>query len=236
MQRKPGAPQGSFPATGFIKTGRPFPNSSLSKKDTSPFPLEDTTSQAWDPSPSTPMQAWDPSPSTPMQTWDQFSTSRKSALKGLAGTRKDIPNKSLFQRGKNYWSQLPRKRRILLSVVSAVLAVVIVVGVIGATFVQNLLNSQSPLAAPPTIQVSIDALALHNLLAQAVNPAQDSVSDINIVPMPDNSIKISLTMLISGVSGPGVNRKLPMELDATLGGTTGPNKNILTVTHFVRDG
>lgn len=213
MQRKPGTPQNTSPQGGLFKSGQPFSNLREGEQNTGPL------------SPfSTPPWTAEPYPSM----WD-------NPIKAPRGSKsRDVP--TWQQKVRNRWSSLPRKRRILITIASVFLAIVIVGGTFAATFLQNLLNSKSLLAAPPTIQVSIDAQAMHTLIAQGLNTSQDSVSDINIVPTPDNGVKISLTMLISGVSGPGVNRKLPMELDTTLGGTTGPNKDILTVQHFMRDG
>jgi hypothetical protein len=214
MQRKPGVPQNTSAQRRLIKPGQPFSDLRVSEQDTGSLPLLNDT---------------------PPWTTDPFPAVWNNALRAPKGPKRgDIP--TWHHKVRNLWSSLPRRRRILIGIVSVFLAILIVGGTFAATFVQNLLNQKSLLAAPPTIQVSIDAQAIHTLIAQAVNPSQDSVSDVNIVPMPGNGVKISLNMLISGVSGPGVNRKLPLELDATLGGTTGPNKNILTVDHFIRDG
>ena len=215
MQRKPGTPQKTSPQGKLFKPGQPFSDLRESEHDTGSLPLFNTRPWTTEPYPA----IWD-------NAWKAPKGSKRS----------DIPRRPWHKKIRERWSNLSVKRRIILTVVSVFLAILVVGGVFAATLVQNLLNSNSPLAAPPTIQVSIDAQAMHTLIAQGLNTSQDSVSDINIVPMPDNGVKISLTMLISGVSGPGVNRKLPMELDTTLGGTTGPNKDILTVQHFIRDG
>jgi hypothetical protein len=215
MQRKPDTPQHTSSQSRLIKPGQPFSNLPASEQDTGPLPLLSTPPWATEQYPA----IWDNAPKAP---------------RGRGSKRRDVPN--WHQKIRNRWSSLSRRRRILISIVSVFLAILIVGGTFAATFLQNLLNSKSLLAAPPTIQVSIDAQAIHTLIAQGLNTSQDSVSDVNIVPMPNNGVKISLTMLISGVSGPGVNRKLPMELDTTLGGTTGADKNILTVNHFIRDG
>lgn len=204
MQRKSGAPQQVFPGGRLIKPAQPFSGLPLSEQDTGPLPLGNTP-------------AW---------TTDKL---RKNALRFPIGPKRDIPRRSWYRKGK----RPGRKRRIILSIVSGVLAIVILGGIFAATLVHNLLNSNSLLAAPPTIQVSMDAQALHNLIAQGLSTSQDSISDVNIVPLANDGLKISLSMAISGS---GINRMLPLEIDATLGGNMQPHKDILTIQHFIRDG
>lgn len=204
MQRKSGAPQLAFPRGRLIKPAQPFSDLHLSEQDTGPLPLGSPT----------------------IRTTDKL---RNNALKSPIGPKKDIPKRFQYQKGRRSL----RRRRIIISIVSSVLAILILGGIFAATLVHNLLNSNSLLAAPPTIQVSMDAQALHNLIAQGLNTSQDSISDVNIVPLANNALKISLNMVISGS---GINRMLPLEIDTTLGGSMQPHKDILTIQHFIRDG
>jgi|SRR5579875_106404 hypothetical protein len=208
MRRRPEAPPRVFTTGRIIKPAQPFAKLHLSEQVTlSPPPLEEITTRTTEKL----FHFGDDTPGAP--TW----------------LRKALPEKHIYQKGK----RSRKKRRIILSIVCAFLAIVVVGGIIVATTVQNLVNSNSPLAAPPTIQVAIDAQAIHNLIASSLDTSQDSVSDINIIPQTNNGVRISLTMLISGS---GINRKLPMEIDITLGGSMQPHKNILTIQRFIRDG
>lgn len=213
MQRKSEVQQQVFTTGRLIKPAQPFATPPLSEQKTlsPPPPLEGITARTTEKL----FHFGDDTPGAPL--WLQRA----------------LPKKHIYQKPINQKSKRSRKkRRIILSIVCAFLALVIVGGVIVATTVQNLANSNNLLAAPPTIQVAIDAQAIHNLIA-GLNTSQESVSDISIVPEANNGVNIGLTMLISGS---GLNRKLPLEIDMTLGGSMQPHKNILTIQHFIRDG
>lgn len=120
-----------------------------------------------------------------------------------------------------------RKRWVIISIVSVVLAILVVTGIRGVMFLHNL-----SIAAPPTIQVSISTQALNNLIAENLATSQNSVSGLSIVPLPANGLQIRFNLNIN--SG-GIHRVLPLEIDATLGGST-QQKDFLTIQHFKRDG
>ncbi len=124
----------------------------------------------------------------------------------------------------NLWSRLPRRRRIILVVSSVVLVVLVGGGVLAATLLQSLSDPNNLLSIPPTIQMSIDEQALNVLSAK--NTAQNpTVSDLNIVPMPGNTLQIHLNM---NINSNGIHSVLPVEIDSSLAGNS-QQTNIVTV-------
>ncbi len=119
--------------------------------------------------------------------------------------------------------RIPRKRWVI----SVVLAILVLGGGLGAIEVHHLST-----AARPTIRVSIDAQALNAIIAKNLTMSNMPVSDLSVVPLPANGLKVSMNLKIN--MG-GLHRVLPLVIDITLSESI-QQKNLLTIRHFTRDG
>lgn len=143
-----------------------------------------------------------------------------------------------------------KKRRIVLASVGLVL--LLVVGGITAAFMlapdddsdqqtgsaTTLLNSGNttgtaqPASGPRMIQLALDKAALTSVFVSQLNLQQGTLSDLNVTPLPNDVLALSLNLHIDTN---GLHRVMPVELDGKI--SVDNQQNIqLQVYHVRRDG
>jgi MFS family permease len=143
-----------------------------------------------------------------------------------------------------------RKRKRLITIAVASLAVLVLVGGLTAewfrenaeygdsplsTTIANLLHKNGPntsLSASKLSLLALDGDALTSIFASQLNLQQGVLSDLSAVPGPNNGLVIGFNLHIN-VSG--IQRTIPVEIDGTVGVDSQQNIQ-LTVQQFKRDG
>jgi hypothetical protein len=145
----------------------------------------------------------------------------------------------------------PRKRRLIIAIVSIGLAVLLIGGGIFAAFLWQSPGSSgpagtgsagspgssdtgtaTPIAGPRMIELALDGGALTSIFVTQLNMSQGPLSDIQVIPAPGDSLIIKLNLHIDTN---GIHRVMPVEIDGAVGVDT--NGNIqLRVYHLKRDG
>src|SRR5205085_7917984 len=90
----------------------------------------------------------------------------------------------------------------------------------------------TPIAGPRMIQLALDDGALTSLFVSQLGLGQNTLTDMKVVPAPNDGLILSLNLHIDSK---GIHRIVPIEIDSTIG--VDAQQNIqLHVLHLKRDG
>ena len=150
--------------------------------------------------------------------------------------------------GKN-WGRRPRKRRnMIIALASILLVLLLIIGGVFAAFLwqtpdtTNTTNpilagatntpTSTPIAGPRMIQLALDQGALTSLFVSQLGLQSGALTDMKVVPTPNDGLILSLNLHIDAN---GIHRVMPIEMDSTLG--IDQQQNIqLHVFRLKRDG
>ncbi len=142
------------------------------------------------------------------------------------------------------------RRRLVIAIIGiAIVLMLVLAGVFAALLWQSpSSNSQThtgvpgagatdtptatPIAGPRMIQLALDAGALTSLFVSQLGLQQGTLTDMRVVPVPNDGLVLSLNLHIDAN---GIHRVLPIEIDGTLGVDSQQNIQ-LHVLHLKRDG
>ncbi|HVB22175.1 MAG TPA: MFS transporter [Ktedonobacteraceae bacterium] len=143
-----------------------------------------------------------------------------------------------------------KRRRLLVALACLLLVLLLIIGGVFAAFMwqSNDTNgtattatattspthtpTATPIAGPRMIQLALDSGALTSLFVSQLNLQQGTLSNLHVVPTPQNGIVLSLNL---NINSNGIQRVMPLEIDGTLG--IDKQQNIqLNVIHLKRDG
>jgi len=142
----------------------------------------------------------------------------------------------------------PHRRRRIIAIVSILLILLLIIGGVFAAFMWQTPDTTStatpnqvsatntptatPIAGPRMIQLALDQGALTSLFVSQLGLQQGALSDLKVVPTPNDGLILSLNLHIDAN---GIHRVMPVEMDSTLG--IDKQQNIqLNVLHLKRDG
>ena len=142
----------------------------------------------------------------------------------------------------------PQKRRRLIIAGASILLVLLlaIAGVFAALMWQSPNNSPltagsqttpaaataTPIAGPRMIQLALDQAALTSMFVSQLGLQTGALTDMKVIPMPNDGVIISLNLHINAS---GIQRVMPVEMDSTLG--IDKHQNIqLHVLRLKRDG
>jgi hypothetical protein len=90
----------------------------------------------------------------------------------------------------------------------------------------------TPIAGPRMIQLALDDGALTSLFVSQLGLGQNTLTDMKVVPAPNDGLILSLNLHIDSK---GIHRIMPIEIDSTIG--VDAQQNIqLHILHLKRDG
>src|SRR6266567_4089748 len=93
-------------------------------------------------------------------------------------------------------------------------------------------GTPTPIAGVRMIELALDATALTSLFSSELGLKQGALTDMRVVPTPNDGLVLSLNLHIDAN---GIHRVLPVELDSTIGVDSSQNIQ-LHVFHLKRDG
>jgi EmrB/QacA subfamily drug resistance transporter len=93
-------------------------------------------------------------------------------------------------------------------------------------------GTPTPIAGLRMIELALDSTALTSLFSSELGVQQGVLTDMRVVPMPNDGIILSLNLHIDAN---GIHRVMPVELDSTIGVDSSQNIQ-LHVFHLKRDG
>lgn len=144
----------------------------------------------------------------------------------------------------------PRKRRrMVIAIISILLVLLLIIGGVFAAFMWQTPDTTNtatsgglvgatntptatPIAGPRMIQLALDQGALTSLFVSQLGLQQGALSDLKVVPTPNDGLILSLNLHIDAN---GIHRVMPIEMDSTLG--IDKQQNIqLHVFRLKRDG
>jgi MFS family permease len=142
------------------------------------------------------------------------------------------------------------RRRLLIAIASIALVLLIVLGSVFAVFMwQSPSNNTTgtstnpaigstgmpaatPISGPRMIELALDQGALSGIFVSQLGLNQGTLTDLKVVPEPNDGIVLSLNLHINAS---GIHRIMPIELDSTIG--VNQQQNItLHVLNLKRDG
>ncbi|HZT99380.1 MAG TPA: MFS transporter [Ktedonobacteraceae bacterium] len=146
----------------------------------------------------------------------------------------------------------PRRRRLLIIASVALILLLIAGGVLAAFLLQpdgsnplvppvagatpspNAADTPTPtaIAGPRMIQLALDKGALTAVFISQLNLQQGPLTDLTVVPKPNDGLILSLNLHIDAR---GIHRVMPIELDGVIGIDKQQNLH-LHVLHLLRDG
>ena len=148
------------------------------------------------------------------------------------------------------WGRRPRKRRhMILALASILLILLLIIGGVFAAFLWQTPDTTNtattpnqagatdtptptPIAGPRMIQLALDQGALTSLFVSQLGLQTGALTDLKVVPTPNDGLILSLNLHIDAN---GIHRVMPIEMDSTLG--IDKQQNIqLHVVHLKRDG
>ncbi|HYK85587.1 MAG TPA: MFS transporter [Ktedonobacteraceae bacterium] len=148
------------------------------------------------------------------------------------------------------WGRRPRKRRrMIIALASVLLILLLIIGGVFAAFLWQTPGSTNtatttnqasatdtptptPIAGPRMIQLALDQGALTSLFVSQLGLQTGALTDLKVVPTPNDGLILSLNLHIDAN---GIHRVMPIEMDSTLG--IDKQQNIqLHVLHLKRDG
>ena len=142
-----------------------------------------------------------------------------------------------------------KRRRMVIAIVSILLVLLLIIGGVFAAFMwqtpdttgsttfggltgANGTPTATPIAGPRMIQLALDQGALTSLFVSQLGLQQGALSDLKVVPTPNDGLILSLNLHIDAN---GIHRVMPIEMDSTIG--IDKQQNIqLHVLHLKRDG
>ncbi|HLI06833.1 MAG TPA: MFS transporter [Ktedonobacteraceae bacterium] len=143
-----------------------------------------------------------------------------------------------------------RRRRLVAMISVAAILLLVLAGVFAAFALQspdatgspsNSNNSTAGAANTPTatpvpgprfFQIALDQGALTSVFASELGSQQSALTNLKVVPLPDDGIVLSLDL---NINASGIHRVIPVELDGTVG--VDAQQNIqLHILHLKRDG
>jgi EmrB/QacA subfamily drug resistance transporter len=93
-------------------------------------------------------------------------------------------------------------------------------------------GTPTPIAGPRMIELALDSTALTSLFSSKLGAQQGVLTDMRVVPTPNDGLVLSLNLHIDAN---GIHRVMPVELDSTIGVDRSQNIQ-LHVFHLKRDG
>ncbi len=151
--------------------------------------------------------------------------------------------------GSNGGRRPRNRRRLLIAIASIALVSLIVLGSVFAVFVwqspasnttassnpatgSTEVPTATPISGPRMIELALDQGALSGIFVSQLGLNQGTLTDMKVVPEPNDGIVLSLNLHINTS---GIHRIMPIELDSTIG--VNQQQNItLHVLHLKRDG
>jgi MFS family permease len=139
-----------------------------------------------------------------------------------------------------------KRRRLIIAAASILLVLLLVIAGVFAAFMWQSPNSPStsgnqttpaaetatPIAGPRMIQLALDQAALTSLFVAQLGLQKGALTDMKVIPMPNDGVIMSLNLHINAS---GIQRVMPVEMDNTMG--IDKHQNIqLHVLHLKRDG
>ncbi len=147
-----------------------------------------------------------------------------------------------------WWKNRKRRRRVIL--ISSIALVVLLVGGFLATFLvpedysidpstngTSILPGSStgtttPLSGPRMIQLALDKGALTSIFVSQLNLQSGALTDLNVIPTPNDGLILSLNLHIDAS---GIHRVMPVELDGVI--SIDQQQNLqLRIQRLLRDG
>jgi hypothetical protein len=144
----------------------------------------------------------------------------------------------------------PKRRRLLIIASIALIFLMIAGGILAAFLLQPNDNGPTPTAAttpgpnprdtptptaiagPRMIELALDKGALTSIFVSQLNLQQGALTDLSVIPLPNDVLVLSLTLHIDAK---GIHRVMPIELDGVI--STDKQQNLsLHVTRLLRDG
>ena len=147
------------------------------------------------------------------------------------------------------WGRPPRKRRrMIIAIASILLILLLIIGGVFAAFLWQTPDTTNtttpnqagasdtptptPIAGPRMIQLALDQGALTSLFVSQLGLQGGALTDLKVVPTPNDGLILSLNLHIDAN---GIHRVMPIEMDSILG--IDKQQNIqLHVVHLKRDG
>jgi EmrB/QacA subfamily drug resistance transporter len=142
-----------------------------------------------------------------------------------------------------------RRRRLIVLISAAAILLLVIAGVFAAfawqspdqmTLTSNsnaptatgATDTPTPLGGPRFFQIALDQGALTSVFAAELGSQQSTLTDLKVVPLPNDGIILSLNL---NIDASGIHRVMPIELDGTVG--VDSHQNIqLHILHLKRDG
>ncbi|HET9919455.1 MAG TPA: MFS transporter, partial [Ktedonobacteraceae bacterium] len=151
--------------------------------------------------------------------------------------------------GGKWWRNPRNRRRRLIALISVAIVLLLVIAGVFAAFVWQSPSetgtassnpatgganppTATPIAGPRMYQLALDQGALTSLFVSELGMQQGTLTNIKVVPLPDDHIVMSLNL---NIDANGIHRVMPVELDGTLGIDAHQNLQ-MHVQHLKRDG
>jgi MFS family permease len=146
-----------------------------------------------------------------------------------------------------WWKNRKRRRRVIL--ISSISLVVLLVGGFLATFLipeddstgpttgigilqATSTGTTTPISGPRMIQLALDKGALTSIFVSQLNLQSGALTDLNVVPTPNDGLILSLNLHIDAS---GIHRVMPVELDGVV--SIDQQQNLqLRIQRLLRDG
>jgi MFS family permease len=151
-------------------------------------------------------------------------------------------------RKEKWWKNRKRRRRVIL--ISSIALVVLLVGGFFATFLLPEDDSvgptpngtgilpttgtgmATPIAGPRMMQLALDKGALTSIFVSQLNLQSGALTDLNVIPLPNDELVLSLNLHIDAN---GIHRVMPVELDGVI--SIDQQQNLqLRIQRLLRDG
>ncbi len=151
-------------------------------------------------------------------------------------------------RKERWWKNRRRRRRVIL--ISSIALVVLLVGGFFATFLLPEDDSSgpttngtgilpatgpgvaTPIAGPRMMQLALDKGALTSIFVSQLNLQSGALTDLNVMPLPNDRLMLSLNLHIDAS---GIHRVMPVELDGII--SIDQQQNLqLRIQRLLRDG
>jgi EmrB/QacA subfamily drug resistance transporter len=147
-----------------------------------------------------------------------------------------------------WWKDRKRRRRVII--ISSIALVVLLVGGFFATFLLpeddstttttngtgilpgNSTATPLPISGPRMMQLALDKGALTSIFVSQLNLQSGVLTDLNVIPTPDDGLVLTLNL---NINTNGIHRVLPVELDGVI--SIDQQQNLqLRIQRLLRDG